>query len=66
MNIIEEYFWNADMALQMNRLDESCQFICQAIEQLDQSHLTLEQLELVWSVIPIQNFVFHEKAKLIY
>ncbi|CAF1548722.1 unnamed protein product [Rotaria magnacalcarata] len=52
MNIIEEYFWKADMALQMNRLDESCQFICQAIERLDQSHLTLEQLELVWSVIP--------------
>jgi hypothetical protein len=52
MNITEEYFWKANMAFQMNRLNESCQFICQAIEQLDQSHLTLEQLELIWSVIP--------------
>jgi hypothetical protein len=52
MNITEEYFWKANMAFQMNRLNESCQFICQAIEQLDQPHLTLEQLELIWSVIP--------------
>jgi len=52
MNIIEEYFWKANMAFQTNRLNESCLFICQAIERLDQSNLTLEQLELIWSVIP--------------
>jgi len=52
MNIIEEYFWKANMAFQINRLDESCQFICQAIEHLNQPHLTLEQVELVWLVIP--------------
>ncbi|CAF1171506.1 unnamed protein product [Adineta steineri] len=52
MNIIEEYFWKATMAFQMNRLNESCEYICQAIEQHDQPHLTLEQLELIWCVIP--------------
>lgn len=52
MNIVEEYFWKATMAFQMNRLDESSQFICQAIEKLDEKHLTLEQLELIWLVIP--------------
>jgi len=52
MNIVEEYFWKANIAFQINRLNESCQFISQAIEQLDQPHLTLEQVELVWSVIP--------------
>ncbi|CAF0793105.1 unnamed protein product [Rotaria sp. Silwood1] len=52
MNTAEEYFWKANMAFQMNRLDESYQFICQAIEQLNEPHLTLEQLELIWSIIP--------------
>ncbi|CAF1067377.1 unnamed protein product [Adineta ricciae] len=52
MNIVEEYFWQADMAFQSNRLNESCQYICQAIEHLDQPKLTLEQLELLWTVIP--------------
>jgi hypothetical protein len=52
MNIVEEYFWKANMAFQTNRLNESCLFIYQAIEQLDQPHLTLEQLELIWSIIP--------------
>jgi hypothetical protein len=52
MNNIEDYFWKANMAFQMNRFDESCQFICQAIEQIDQSHLTLDQVELIWAVIP--------------
>jgi hypothetical protein len=52
MNIVEEYFWKADMAFQTNRLNESYLFICQAIEQLNQSNLTLEQLELIWLVIP--------------
>jgi len=52
MNIIEEYFWKANMAFQTNRLNESCLFIYQAIEQLEQPYLTLEQLELIWLVIP--------------
>jgi hypothetical protein len=52
MNTIEEYFWKANMAFQTNRLNESCLFICQGIEQINQSNLTLEQLELIWLVIP--------------
>jgi len=52
MNIVEEYFWKANMAFQTNRLNESCLFICQAIEQVDRAHLTLEQLELIWTIIP--------------
>lgn len=44
------------MAFQTNRLNESYLFICQAIEQLDQSNLTLEQLELIWAVIPSKYF----------
>jgi hypothetical protein len=52
MNIVEEYFWKANLAFQINRLDESWEFICQAIEQLNQPRLTLEQVELVWLIIP--------------
>jgi hypothetical protein len=57
MNIVEEYFWKATMAFQTNRLNESCSFICQAIERIGQTHLTLEQLELIWAIIPsISNY----------
>ena len=51
MNVVEECFWKANMALEMNRLYESSQFICQGIEKLDRPHLTLEQIELIWSVV---------------
>lgn len=57
MNIVEEYFWKANMAFQTNRLNESYLFICQAIEHLNQSILTLEQLELIWLVIPSKYFI---------
>ena len=52
MDTVEEYFWKANLAFQTNRLNDSCTFICQAIEQLNQNQLTLEQLELIWLVIP--------------
>ncbi|UJR15848.1 hypothetical protein I4U23_002774 [Adineta vaga] len=52
MNISDEYFWQANMALQANRLNESYQNICQAIEHLNQPKLTLEQTELIWMIIP--------------
>lgn len=47
----EESFWKASVALQSNRLDDSYRFLSQAIEQLDQPYLTLEQVDLVWTVI---------------
>jgi hypothetical protein len=50
MNIVEDYFWKANIAFQINRLYESYEFICQAIQDL--THLTLEQIELIWLVIP--------------
>lgn len=52
MNIAEEYFWKAKMAFQTNRWEDSYLFLCQAIEQLDRTPLTLEQVELIWSIIP--------------
>jgi hypothetical protein len=64
MNIVEEYFWKANMAFQTNRLNDSCLFICQALEQLDQSHLTLEQLELIWMIIPSRKYIYILKFKI--
>jgi hypothetical protein len=65
MNIVEEYFWKARMAFQTNRLNESCLFICQAIEQLDQTHLTLEQLELIWTIIPSSSNIFNPDKSIV-
>lgn len=58
MNIADEYFWKAQLALQTNRLFDSCTFIYQAIEQINENTLTLEQIDLIWSVIPkiIRNY----------
>lgn len=52
MNVIDEYFWKASLAFQANRIDEAYEFMCQAIERFAQTPLTLEQLELIWSIIP--------------
>lgn len=56
MNLVEEYFWKANMALQTNRLNDAGVFLCQAIEQLEEKTLTLEQVELIWSIIPSRFF----------
>jgi len=68
MNIVDEYFWKAQLALQTNRLIDSCTFIYQAIEQLNQNQLTLEQIDLLWSVVPSSSLLvfFFVKINLIY
>ena len=57
MNLLEEYFWKANLALQTNRLNDADVFLCQAIEQIGQNSLTLEQVELIWSIIPSRSFI---------
>lgn len=57
MNLLEEYFWKANLALQTNRLNDAGIFLCQAIEQIGQNCLTLEQVELIWSIIPSRCFI---------
>lgn len=52
MNLLEEYFWKAYLALQTNRLNDAGVFLCQGIEQIGENSLTLEQVELIWSIIP--------------
>ena len=47
MNLVDEYFCKANLALQTNRLNDADGFLCQAIEQLQQQPLTLEQVELI-------------------
>lgn len=59
MNLVEEYFWKAKMAFQTNRLTESCTLLCQAMGQLKENELTLEQIELMWSVIPSMLLSLH-------
>ena len=52
MTSADAYFWQARIALQSERLNDSYECLSQAIRRLERPYLTLEQVELVWSIIP--------------